>query len=100
MGLAPHVQNVSVAVNILVQIYKYTNMYIDVHVTALGVLCCFAMFVCLPLLASFFLPSHLSFKNMYTLPPTLSLYFLLGDTLKSRFCGLRSMCATPLDRKN
>ena len=32
--------------------------------TALGVLCCFALFVCLTLLASFFLPSHLSFKNM------------------------------------
>ena len=30
----------------------------------LGVLCCFALFVCLTLLA-FFLPSHLSFKNMY-----------------------------------
>ena len=29
-----------------------------------GVLCCFALFVCLTLLASFFLPSHLSFKNM------------------------------------
>ena len=37
-----------------------------VHVvTALGVLCCFSLFVCLTLLASFFLPSHLSFKNMY-----------------------------------
>ena len=35
--------------------------------TALGVLCCFALFVCLTLLASFFLTSHLSFKNMYTL---------------------------------
>ena len=34
--------------------------------TALGVLCCFALFVCLTLLASFFLPSHLSFKNTYT----------------------------------
>ena len=34
-------------------------------VTALGVLCYFAVFVCLTLLASFFLPSHLSFKNMY-----------------------------------
>ena len=34
-------------------------------VTTLGVLCCFALFVCLTLLASFFLPSHLSFKNMY-----------------------------------
>ena len=33
--------------------------------TALGVLRCFALFVCLTLLASFFLPSHLSFKNMY-----------------------------------
>ena len=35
------------------------------NVTALGVLCCFALFVCLTLLASFFFPSHLSFKNMY-----------------------------------
>ena len=34
-------------------------------VTALGVLCCFALFVCLTLLASFFLPSHLSFKKMH-----------------------------------
>ena len=33
--------------------------------TALGVLCCFALFVCLTLLASFFLPSHLSFVYMY-----------------------------------
>ena len=40
-------------------------IYMHVHVTALGVLCCFALFVCLTLLASFFLPSHLSFKNMY-----------------------------------
>ena len=29
------------------------------------VLCCCALFVCLTLLASFFLPFHLSFKNMY-----------------------------------
>ena len=29
-------------------------------VTALGVLCCFALFVCLTLLASFFLPSFSS----------------------------------------
>ena len=41
--------------------YKIANL--RVHV--LGVLCCFALFVCLTLLASFFLPSHLSFKNMY-----------------------------------
>ena len=44
-----------------------TPMYICLgKVTALGVLCCFALFVCLTLLASFFLPSHLSF-NMYIL---------------------------------
>ena len=30
---------------------------------ALGVLCCFALFVCLTLLASFFLPSHLSNRD-------------------------------------
>ena len=33
-------------------------------VTALGVLCCFALFICLTLLASFF-PSHLSFKHVH-----------------------------------
>ena len=36
-----------------------------VQVIALGVLCCFALFVCLTLLASFFLPSHLSLKHVY-----------------------------------
>ena len=37
--------------------------------TALGVLCCFALFVCLTLLASFFLPSHLSLKkHVYNAP--------------------------------
>ena len=41
----------------LKHVYMYMYMY---------VLCCFALFVCLTLLASFFLPSHLSFKNMYT----------------------------------
>ena len=34
-------------------------------VTALGELCCLALFVCLTLLASFFLPSHLSFSCIY-----------------------------------
>ena len=38
------------------------TVHVHGKVTALGVLCCFAMFVCLTLLASFF---HLSFKNMY-----------------------------------
>ena len=36
----------------------YMYAYILGKVTALGVLCCFALFVCLTLLASFFLPSH------------------------------------------
>ena len=40
-------------------------MYIYMYMYMLGVPCCFALFVCLTLLASFFLPSHLSFKNMY-----------------------------------
>ena len=31
----------------------------------MGVLCCLSLFVCLTLLVFFFLPSHLSFKNMY-----------------------------------
>ena len=38
--------------------YMYMYMYMR---------CCFALFVCLILLASFFLPSHLSFKNMHTM---------------------------------
>ena len=41
----------------------YTCTFFLGKVTA--VLCYFALFVCLTLLASFFLPSHLSFKNMY-----------------------------------
>ena len=43
---------------------RHTHVHVHVlgKVTALGVLCCFALFVCLTLLASFF---HLSFKNMY-----------------------------------
>ena len=50
---------------------KSVPIYVIVHVytctctsDCLGVLCCFALFVCLTLLASFFLPSHLSFKNI------------------------------------
>ena len=37
---------------------------IHVHVTALGVLCCFALFVCLTLLASFFLPHLKTFIDL------------------------------------
>ena len=40
---------------------KHVHVFLG-KVTALGVLCCFALFVCLTLLASFFLPSHLSFN--------------------------------------
>ena len=47
------------------------------YMSALGVLCCFALFVCLTLLASFFLPSHLSFKNMYMY----NIYTLSGGIL-------------------
>ena len=43
---------------------RQTNK-VHVKVTALGMLCCFALFVCLTLLASFFLPSHLSLKHVY-----------------------------------
>ena len=50
-----------------VHVHVYTcmyNMYIlHVHI---HVLCCFALFVCLTLLASFFLPSHL-LKHVYIL---------------------------------
>ena len=43
-------------------------------VTALGVLCCFALlFVCLTVLASFFLPSHLSLKHVSVCVETLIL---------------------------
>ena len=49
-----------------VQVHVCMLMCDDVaKVTALGVLCCFALFVCLTLLASFSLPSHLSCIYMY-----------------------------------
>ena len=53
-----------VRVSTTIHVYMYSSFFLG-KVTALGVLCCFALFVCLTLLASFFLPSHLSFKNMY-----------------------------------
>ena len=54
-------------------------------VTALGVLCCFSLFVCLTLLASFF---HLSFINMHVscnwLQATISSYSIgvYGDVIR------------------
>ena len=53
--------------NVEVSVYmyggKHSRAYSSVMCTC--VLCCIALFVCFRLLASFFLPSHLSFKNMY-----------------------------------
>ena len=46
-------------------LYQTAQVLPDLHTLYMYVLCCFALFVCLTLLASFFLPSHLSFKNMY-----------------------------------
>ena len=54
----------------------------------LGVLCCLASFVCLPLLASFFLPSHLSFKNIYILG---LVFGVIGGFMYMKFV-LRIMC--------
>ena len=43
----------------------HTHTCTHTHTHMLGVLCCFALFVCLTLLASFFLPSHLSLKHVH-----------------------------------
>ena len=52
-------------------------------VTALGVLCCFALIVvCLTLLASFFLPSHLSLKHV-----------MYVYKLSSMFTGTQYICS-------
>ena len=51
------------------------------YMSALGVLCCFALFVCLTLLASFF---HLSFKNMYSV-------HVYGDTCTCLYLYLKSV---------
>ena len=51
--------------------YMLASFFLPSHLSlkhvhaALGVLCCFALFVCLTLLASFFLPSHLSLKHVH-----------------------------------
>ena len=52
----------------------YIYIYIYLYMSALGVLCCFALFVCLTLLASFF---HLSFKNMYIYTLFIYMYMYL-----------------------
>ena len=73
VGYMTSVHNPCTSNKLVAEPMQLCNYYVHVHgssfflgkVTALGVLCCFALFVCLTLLASFFLPSHLSFKNMY-----------------------------------
>ena len=65
---------------IILYIIIYMYMYIHVgKVTALGVLCCFALFVCLTLLASFFLPSHLSLKHVYQSSTVKKINFALAN---------------------
>ena len=49
------------------QMGEYASTQMLGKMTALGVLCCFTLFVCLILLASFFLPSPISHSNMYIL---------------------------------
>ena len=58
--------------------YRGSSFFLG-KVTALGVLCCFALLVCLTLLASFFLPSHLSIKHVHVHVCTLkvALYSLI-----------------------
>ena len=69
-----------------VQVPPEATIFFLGKVTALGVLCCFALFVCLTLLASFFLPSHLSFKNMY-------MYMFMCQSIFAHFlCGTRRAC--------
>ena len=74
---------VCMCIHLCVYIYMYMYMYLSVcmyvecfgfeshprqlffgKVTALGVLCCFALLFCLTFLSSFFLPSHLSLKHV------------------------------------
>ena len=50
-------------------------------VTALGVLCCFAFFLCLPLLASFFIPSHLLLKHVHCIYLHLQMYMYIFTDL-------------------
>ena len=67
--------------------------------TALGVLCCFALFVCLTLLASFFLPSHLSFKNMYMFLYTeLMVSLFIRCTMRCEIASCAALAAQLVER--
>ena len=45
--------------------YTRGSLFFLGKVTALGVLCCFALFVCLTLLASFFLPHSYGIQSIH-----------------------------------
>ena len=67
--------------------YMYMYMYMYIQVTALGVLCCFAL-PCLTLLASFFLPSHLSLKHVYIMHMYMYMYIYMyiGSSVGRALC--------------
>ena len=48
-----------------VYMYMFLHVHVHAHFDCLGCAVLICLVVCLTLLASFFLPSHLSFKNMY-----------------------------------
>ena len=80
---------ISTCIYMYMYVYAYT-VYIQCTCT-LGVLCFFALFVCLTLLASFFLPSHLSFKNMYMYMYILGLVFgVIGGFITPAFSFILS----------
>ena len=64
VDIPPEILNNIGALHFKLDNFQEAKVHVHVHIC---VLCCFALFVCLTLLASFFLPSHLSFKNMYIL---------------------------------
>ena len=64
------IRNVSIIIIIHCVVYSFT------WERSLNTCTCFALFVCLTLLASFFLPSHLSFKNMYVCLHTLRIIIM------------------------
>ena len=73
-------------------LYHYIHVYTCV-------LCCFALFVCLTLLASFFLPSHLSFKNMYTGTCNAGTFLLLGALESCEVCLNEELDSTALGER-
>ena len=76
------------------------DMSVLYHIyTCTCVLCCFALFVCLTLLACFFLPSHLSFKNMYTGTCNAGTFLLLGALESCEVCLNEELDSTALGER-